>query len=77
MTTSQHSQTPVEPGHGHSVAAWTGVCIILFGALACSLAVVWASTIGFVIGAAIILVGVIAWKVLKSMGYGEKPHGAH
>lgn len=80
MTTPSQQQfttPPAEPGHGHSVAAWTGVVIILVGSLVCCIAVVFPSVIGFVAGAVIIVVGVIAWKVMTNMGYGEKPHGGH
>ncbi|MFV0459618.1 MAG: HGxxPAAW family protein [Actinomycetales bacterium] len=77
MTSTQRTEPDsiTEPGHGNSVAAWTGVVIILIGALVSSLAVVAASTVGFIIGAVIIVLGVVAWKVLGVMGYGEKPHG--
>lgn len=82
MSTKQQSgtagggvnQVPAEPGHGHSVAAWTGVAIILLGSLVCCLAVVWGSVVSFIIGAVLILFGVIAWNVMGKMGYGEKPH---
>ncbi len=76
MSSTQEQQNAyVEPGHGNSVAAWTGVAIILFGSLVGCLAVVWASVIGFILGLIVILVGAIAWPVMVRMGYGEKPHG--
>lgn len=67
--------TSTEPGHGNSVAAWTGVAVILLGSAICCLAVVWASILGFAAGAVVILLGVITWVVLTKMGHGEKPHG--
>ncbi len=60
-------------GHGNSVAAWTSVSIIMIGALVGALAIVGGSTPMFIVAGVIILIGVIAWKVLASMGYGEKP----
>lgn len=71
----------VEPGdsaheehesHGHSTAAWTGVMIILVGAVVMALAVVFAWVAWFIVGAVIVVVGIIAGKVLAMAGYGDK-----
>ena len=61
-----------EEDHGHSVAAWTAVVIILVGAAVASIAVVLASTTLFVVGVVICVVGAIAGKVLSMAGYGAK-----
>lgn len=58
-------------GHGHSVAAWTAVTVILVGALTMSLAVVAASVLWFVIGGVVVVLGVVAGKLLAMAGYGE------
>lgn len=73
--TSQHGQAIAEPGHGHSVAAWSGVAIILLGALISCIAIVNYWWVVFGIGLVVALVGAVVWKVLLSAGYGEKPHG--
>lgn len=59
---------------GHSVAGWTGVIIALvgvtlgaFGLWFESLAIVW-------IGVALLVIGAIAWPVLKKLGFGPKEH---
>jgi len=62
-----------DPGHGHTIAAWTAVTIIIV-----------ATTIGTVfffldiplmvwISAGLALVGLIVGYVLRQMGYGSKP----
>jgi uncharacterized membrane protein YdjX (TVP38/TMEM64 family) len=58
-------------GHGHSVAAWTAVTVILVGALVMALAVVGASVLWFVVGGVVVLLGIVAGKVLAMAGYGE------
>lgn len=64
------STQSVEPGHGHSPAAWTAVIIMLLafaiGAVAFFFnlaAVVWAC-------AGLAIVGLIVGWVMKRMGYG-------
>jgi hypothetical protein len=58
--------------HGHSVAAWTAVIIILIGAAVASVAVVLASKTLFVVGIVICVVGAVAGKVLSMAGFGAK-----
>lgn len=62
-----------DPGHGHTVAAWTAVTIILiatsFGAVFFFFdmpLLVWASVAFAAAGA------VVGW-ILRQMGYGSKP----
>lgn len=59
-----------EEDHGHSIAAWTAVIIILVGSALASLAVVLTSTPLFVIGLVICALGAVAGKVLSMAGYG-------
>lgn len=63
--------------HGHSVAAWTAVAIVLVGSLVMSFAVVFTSVWLFVVGAVIAVAGGVAGKVLSAMGFGAEPSGAH
>lgn len=66
-----------EHGHGHSVAAWTAVTILLVASAIMSLAVVLASVWMFAAGGVLVLVGVIAGKVLAMAGFGQhKPEAA-
>lgn len=58
--------------HGHSVAAWTGVAIILAATIIMALAVVFPDTTWFVVGAVLVVVGVVVGRVLAMMGYGAK-----
>jgi multisubunit Na+/H+ antiporter MnhG subunit len=60
----------IHEDHGHSVAAWTAVGIILVGSAVASWAVVVTSTVLFVVGLVICVVGAVAGKVLSMAGYG-------
>jgi len=63
-----------EYGHGHSLAAWTGVGILLVASLLISLGIffgwMWANWVG-IVG---VLVGVGAWVALNRAGYGQNLH---
>ncbi len=63
--------------HGHSVASWTAVGVIMFGSLVMSVAVVIASAVLFWIGAVVVVLGGIAGKVLSIMGFGASGRPAH
>lgn len=63
------------PGHGNSVAAWTGVGIVLLGAAICCIAVVATSLWMFIGGLVVVVLGAVVGKVLAGMGYGSNvPH---
>lgn len=62
-----HSQ---ELGHGNSPAAWTCVIVMLVGALIASIAFVIASTPIFIVGGAIMVLGLILGYVMRKAGYG-------
>jgi hypothetical protein len=66
---------PHDPyGHGHSVAAWTAVILVMIGSLLMSVAV-WLgfdATWLFVVGAAVVVFGGLVGKVLGAMGFGSK-----
>ena len=57
--------------HGHTVAAWTTVIIVLAGSLVAGVGVLLAIVWMFWAGLAIVLIGVIVGRVLKGMGYGQ------
>jgi hypothetical protein len=59
-----------DDNHGHSVAAWTAVFILIAAAAVMALAVLFPNRWLFVAGVVIALVGVIAGKVLSMAGYG-------
>lgn len=56
--------------HGHSVAAWTGVVVIILGGAIASIGVALLSTWLFVVGLVVALIGAIAGKVLSMAGFG-------
>lgn len=58
--------------HGHTVAAWTGVTIIMIAFLVGCIGVVIAKPVVFWVGIALIAVGVVVGKVLALMGFGAK-----
>lgn len=56
--------------HGHSVAAWTTVGILIVASAIMSAAVLWPNLWLFIGGAALGVVGLVAGKVLSMAGYG-------
>lgn len=60
----------IHEDHGHSVAAWTGVGVILAGSALAAWGVAVASVPLFVIGLVVCVLGAVAGKVLSMAGYG-------
>lgn len=56
--------------HGNSVAAWTGVGIVLVGFTIMALAVLFPSVVLFVVGVVVAIGGVVVGKVMAMAGYG-------
>lgn len=56
--------------HGHSLAAWVTVGIVIVASAIMSLAVLFPNVWLFVGGAVLALVGVVVGKVLSMAGYG-------
>jgi hypothetical protein len=69
---AEHADHEEHESHGHSTAAWSGVGIILVGAVVMALAVVFAWVGWFIVGAVIVVVGILSGKVLAMAGYGDK-----
>ena len=69
---SAHEEHEEHESHGHSTAAWTGVGVILVGAVIMALAVVFAWVGWFIVGAVVVVLGIIGGKVLAMAGYGDK-----
>mgnify|MGYP001323211997 CR=1 FL=1 len=63
--------------HGHSLAAWTGVGILLVAFLLGSVAVAMSSKPLAIVAAVIGVIGVIAGIVLKKAGHGVEKPAAH
>lgn len=62
--------------HGHSVAAWTGVGVILLGVAVASAAMLIPNVPLFIVGMVICAVGLVVGKVLSMAGYGAAPHAS-
>lgn len=60
-----------EEDHGHSVAAWTGVTLILIGSTLISCGVFFSWAWANWAGTAVVVVGLMAWYGLVKAGYGE------
>jgi hypothetical protein len=75
-TRSEHGQN--EHGHnghshhGHTVAAWTLSIIVMVASVVSSIGVILANEFVFWAGVVLIGVGLIAGKVLASLGFGKK-----
>lgn len=62
-----------DPGHGHTIAAWTAVTIIMVAAAIGTLFFFLDIPLMVWVSAGLALVGLIAGYVLRQMGYGSKP----
>ncbi|HET9828785.1 MAG TPA: HGxxPAAW family protein [Nocardioidaceae bacterium] len=71
---AQRTAEPHHDDHGHSVAAWTLVTIVLLGVLVGCVALIANQPWLFWVGLGVIVVGVIAGKVLQVMGFGVKTY---
>ena len=63
--------------HGQSIASWTCVSVIMLGALIMAVAVVVTTVWLFVVGAVVVVLGVISGKVLAAMGFGVSGRPGH
>lgn len=78
--TKEHPKPPEQDfhdpyGHGHSVAAWVAVTVVMFGALLMTIAVAigWDALWLFVVGTVVAVVaGPVTGKVLGAMGFGAQ-----
>ncbi|MCD1284976.1 hypothetical protein CV023_03825 [Brevibacterium sp. CCUG 69071] len=62
-----------DPGHGNSVAGWTGVIIMLLGiSVGCVGFTIHNHTIVY-ISAGIVVLGLIVGMILRAVGLGNKP----
>jgi hypothetical protein len=61
-------------GHGHSVAAWTAVSVVMLGSLllAIGVAIGWDALWLSILGGVIALAGPILGKVLGALGFGSQ-----
>jgi hypothetical protein len=64
------AQHEVHEDHGNSVAAWTGVAVIMLGFLVASIGVGMTSVWISIVGGVVVVLGAAAWKVLAALGYG-------
>lgn len=71
--TRSHSvhETEVHEDHGHSVAAWTCVGILMVASLLISIGVAFGSHVLDIIGVVLVFVGVAAGIVLSKAGFGS------
>ena len=60
----------VHESHGHSVAAWTSVGVVLLGSFIMCVAVVVTHLWLFVAGAVVTVIGGLLAKVMGAMGFG-------
>ncbi|HEV7183921.1 MAG: DUF6704 family protein [Actinomycetales bacterium] len=64
------STESVEPGHGHSPAAWTAVIIMLVAFTIGAIAFFYALAIVVWAAAGLAIVGLIVGWIMKRVGYG-------
>ncbi len=56
--------------HGHTIAGWTGVTIVVVGFCIAGVFMVLAEPVGFWAGVAVIVIGGVVGMVLRLMGMG-------
>ncbi|MYM20529.1 hypothetical protein GSY69_11275 [Brevibacterium sp. 5221] len=66
-----------DPGHGHSIAGWTGSGLVFLGVIIGTIGNVLFSWPMFFVGAGIVVLGPIAFLILNACGLGAKPHHNH
>jgi hypothetical protein len=57
--------------HGHTLAAWVTVIVVMSGSLTAALAVLFSMPWLFWVGMAIVVVGCVVGFVLKMLGFGQ------
>ena len=62
-----------EESHGHSVASWTLVALVLIGTFLICLGIVLTHVVLAVIGAIICVLGLAAGRLLQMAGFGVHP----
>lgn len=70
-----HSAEHGGDGHGNTPAAWTAVVIVMIAFTVGTLGIVLGNWVVFWVGAALVVVGGVAGKVMQSMGLGQRPRG--
>ena len=66
-----------DPGHGNTVAGWTGVFIIMFGAIVATLGSITGNSMIFWGGLIVCAIGPIVGLVLRAAGKGGKAKNGH
>lgn len=59
------------PNHGNTVASWAMMSIMMLGAIIGAVGFCIGNSAIFIIGVAVIVLGVVAGIVLRSAGYGQ------
>nr|WP_297429417.1 HGxxPAAW family protein [uncultured Actinotalea sp.] len=62
--------------HGHTLAAWVTVIVVMSGSVTAALAVLFSMPWLFWVGMAIVVVGCVVGYVLKMLGFGQPTAGA-
>ena len=63
--------------HGRTTAAWVTVTVVVVGSLVSSLAVVAALPWLFRVGLAVVVVGLLAGRALRMLGFGQDDATGH
>ena len=65
-----------EDNEGHSLAAWTGVAVMLVAAVLACWGIVFGPQVLIPVGLVLFAVGAIAWYIMARAGYGSDPEMA-
>jgi uncharacterized protein DUF6704 len=76
QTASSDSAGEHFESHGHSLASWVLVALVLVGAFVVSLGLVLTVLWLDIVGAVVIVLGLIVGRLLQMAGFGVHPPGA-
>ncbi|XKE65629.1 hypothetical protein LG314_06490 [Agrococcus terreus] len=74
MAVAEYDPAFVDPGHGHSRAAWASIVVMLVAITAGTVFFFLDQPLLVWISAGVLVLGAILWPVLAKAGFGEQGH---
>lgn len=74
LAVAEYDPAFVDPGHGHSRAAWASIVVMLVAIAAGTVFFFLDQPLLVWISAGVLVIGAILWPVLVKAGFGEQGH---
>ncbi|GAA3600309.1 DUF6704 family protein [Agrococcus terreus] len=74
LAVAEYDPAFVDPGHGHSRAAWVSIVVMLVAIAAGTVFFFLDQPLLVWISAGVLVIGAILWPVLAKAGFGEQGH---